>query len=89
MRGFRLAREGGLWPSPQYPPPTPYGQACIGMDISSAEIEKRNRDARVQQAVYVLQQALSIRADATLMAEVKIYIRRLRDEGAALLDDLG
>lgn len=70
---------------PQYP----QAMGALSGGPCIAEIEKRNREARVQQAVYLLQQALSIRSDAALMAEVRAYIRRQRDEGAALLDDLG
>lgn len=73
---------------PQYPPSTPCG-ALLGGDLSNAELEQRNREMRCQQAVYVLTQARQIKADAALMTEVRAYIRRLRDEGAALLDDLG
>lgn len=76
-------------PGIEYPPPTPYYGALIGQDVSDAEMEKRRRDERTRQAVYVLQQAREIRADIALMTDVRLYIRRLRDEGAALLDDLG
>lgn len=45
--------------------------------------------ARAQQAIYVLEQARRIRADSDLMVAVRAQIRKLRDDGAALLDSLG
>ncbi len=48
-----------------------------------------NSEYRCQEAVNILQRARQIRADAALMSEVRDYIKKLRAEGAALLDDLG
>ena len=70
----------------------PYGWGgLIGANtaMTSAEIAARHREAAVQQAVYVLEQARKIRADADLMVAIRAHIQKLRDDGAALLDDLG
>ncbi len=66
--------------------PPPYGQ--LG-PMTIEEAEKYKRDSAAQQAVYVLEQARQIRANPALMADVRAHIRKLRDDGAALLDDIG
>jgi hypothetical protein len=65
-----------------------YQAGWVGAPIDQAEADRRQREYVCQQAVNVLQQARQIRADAALMADVRAYIHKLRDEGAALLDDL-
>jgi hypothetical protein len=55
---------------------------------SSEEYEKLSREARVQQAAYILNRAREIRADLALLTDVRAYIYKLRDDAAALLDDL-
>ncbi len=47
------------------------------------------REAALQEVVGVLDKARLFRADAELMVEVRAYIREVRDEMGALLDDLG
>lgn len=66
-------------------------QACgvIGAPIDEAEVQRRQREYMCANAVQVLQHARQIRADAALMADVRAHIRKLRDDGAALLDDIG
>ena len=70
---------------------TPYGMAGLGATraMTLAEREQRQRDAAAQQAIYILEQARQIRENPALMADVRAHIRKLRDDGAALLDDLG
>ena len=72
-------------------PLTPYGMGVIGANraMTIAESEQHRRDCAAQQAIYILEQARQIRANPTLMADVRAHIRKLRDDGAALLDDLG
>lgn len=65
-----------------------YSGLC-GTPITDEEAQRRQREYLAQNAVNVLQQARQIRADPALMSEVRAYIRKLLDEGAALLDDLG
>lgn len=74
--------------------PTPYGLVGGGMigqtrQMTEAEHEKAMRDTAAQQAMYILEQARQIRANPALMADVRAHIRKLRDDGATLLDDIG
>jgi hypothetical protein len=56
---------------------------------STVEMERQQQEARIQEAVYVLNRAREIRADAALMASIRAYLRKVRDDGAELLDSLG
>lgn len=69
-----------------------FQQQCSGMlgiPVDEAEAHRRQREHLCQNAVNVLQQARQIRADAALMTDVRAYIHKLCDEGAALLDEIG
>jgi hypothetical protein len=57
--------------------------------MTNEEMAKHTRECAAQQAIYVLEQARQIRANPALMADVRAYIRKLRADGAALLDDIG
>ena len=72
-------------------PLTPYGMPGLEQTraMTIAEREQQKRDAAAQQAIYILEQARQIRANVALMVDVRARIRKLRDDGAALLDDLG
>ncbi len=65
------------------------GSGLVGLPISDEEAQRRQLEYLCVNAVRVLEEARKIRADAALMVEVRAYIHKLRDDGAALLDDLG
>lgn len=62
--------------------------SALGESIKTeAEMVERHRIFRLQQALHLLKMAREIRANADLMAGLRVYIRETRDELAEVLDE--
>lgn len=84
-------------PEQQYDNPT-IAQAAVyqpgliyppGYPLSTGMNEADRRKLYLQQCVTILKQALAIRKDEGLMAEIRAMIRAEQDDIMVLLDDLG
>lgn len=65
------------------------GLISPGYPLSTGMSEADRRKAYLQQCVALLKQALAIRKDETLMAEIRALVRTEQDALMGLLDDLG